>query len=134
MTKPVKPSAIARFVVKHADLRIGVQVYLTPADVARAYEQMNCAGKGSGTMAFFVPNASNANGTIVLPLAGISPGLIAHELFHAAMHNLRFAALRDAASRIPLQIAPAHEEWLCGCVQTLTDRICSLIESIPRRK
>ena len=122
------------FIVKRDGLRLTVRVLPTIHEVRRAYADgdRKLARMGRNVRAFFAPNASNANGEMVLPLATCTPGLVAHEVKHAVCNELRHLQHGNAFSDEPLLIDSGTEEWACIAVQCLTDRIWARVEKLKR--
>lgn len=104
------------FDVKRRQHTIHVRLLPTIREVHRALTPSGRARDGKITHAFFQGNATNGNGCIVLPMERCSPGLIGHEVTHAALHWLRVTGRCASAQE-------ALEEEQAQIVEHFTDRI-----------
>jgi hypothetical protein len=114
-------------------VKVTVHVLPTVLDVHRRLYPSGRLLKGRKLIpAFFSGNKTNPGGHLWFGLDECSPGLVAHEANHAALHEERYW-LRYLGGRYnALMVCPRTEENVCRRMQSLTDRIWPRIERMQK--
>jgi hypothetical protein len=116
------------FTVQYKRQVLRVRLLEDPASVHKLFKTTDRPKRGFIIQAFFAPNKTNANGTIVLPLVGCTPGLVAHEVMHAQAHRERIEAAMFKDFHPAFDFAAYDEEEICTRVGDLVDCIWSRVE------